>query len=340
MRVIRNLAYNTTYNDANEFRSTIESLVVLSKTVYGDFGNPNILNYLSQGGSVTRFSNEQINEEKEKASLIIKNEDYVDKIFEAENYAFFNGAIRFLFTDRNINYTWSLFNDRFFKTKIYFNEKGVSDEYRDNARLICTLISLFTNWGQCWGNNKIRIGNGIEVWGYIIRNKNLLQPLSDLLDLDIIPSEIIDYSSSIVTETSDNQFREKVKMIHSDMCNNELIEHALGVMGEGIQLNWKYNQFCLYRPNANADRKKYVIGSIRNAIFFDLVDKGIIVTDQNISEIAYFWGWDLYFKHNSIIYRFNTNDLLQRFSDKSEIWEPIEISLDKIKDYFVHLENS
>lgn len=327
MRIIRNLVYNTSYNDVDEFRNTIKTLEVLAATIYERNDAESVLDYFANDGEVGRFDKEQVSEEKEKAYQIQSKEDWANKIMDAENFAFWQGCIRFLFTDRENLYNWDLFDTRFTNAQKYFDVNGVSDEYKRNARLICTFISLFTKWEQCWGNNKVRIGNGVEVWGYIIRNNNLLQPLVDLFDLDTIPLYIEDFSSQI--EKFEVDYEQTEQLAHEDMCNNGLIDEAISIMGEGVILNWRYEQFVLYRPNTSADWKKYVIGNKRNKILFDLRVQGLIKTDQNISGLPYFWGWDIYFENKQTKYYIDRMDKLYVYNEEIEEWESEGISLEQ-----------
>jgi hypothetical protein len=331
MRIIRNLAYNTSYNDVDEFRNTIKTLEVLAATVYEGNDAESVLDYFANDGEVGRFDKEQVSEEKEKAHQIQSNEDWINKIMDAENFAFWQGCVRFLFTDRENVYNWNLFDTRFTNAQKYFDVNGVSDEYKRNARLICTFISLFTKWKQCWGNNKVRIGNGVEVWGYIIRNNNLLQPLVDLFDLDTIPLFVENFPSQIEKVG----YEQTEQLVHKDMYNNRLIDEAISIMGEGVILNSKNDQFALYRPTTRADWKKYVIGNKRNKILFDLRTRGVITTktkeygEQNISGLPYFWGWDIYFENNNTKYYIDRMDKLYVYNEEIEEWENEGISLEQ-----------
>lgn len=327
MRIIRNLVYNTSYNGVDEFRNTIKTLEVLATAVYAENNTKSVLDYFANDGEIGRFDREQVSEEKEKARQIQSNEDWVNKIMDAENFAFWQGCVRFLFTDRENVYNWNLFDTRFTNAQKYFDANGVLDEYKRNARLICTFISLFTKWEQCWGNNKVRIGNGVEVWGYIIRNNNLLQPLVDLFDLDTIPLFVENFSSQI--EKFEVGYEQTEQLAHEDMCNNRLIDEAISRMGEGVILNWRYEQFVLYRPNTNADWKKYVIGNKRNKILFDLRVQGVIKTDQNISGLPYFWGWDIKFENSHTKYYIDRVDKLYVYNEEIEEWESEGISLEQ-----------
>lgn len=313
MRVIRNLSYNTSYNNVDEFRNAIKALEVLSAAVYVESDTRSILDYLANNGEVHRFDTEQVIEEREKARRILLDTNWEYRIAEAENYTFWQGCIRFLFTDKEGTYQWSLFEPRFKNAQKIFDANGVSEEYKKNARLICMFISLFTKWEQCW---EVRIGNGVEVWNNNVRNKMLLQPLSDLLDLDIIPEEIINYSSKIQDGQS-----EYMRMTHEDMCYNGLINEAINIMGEGVILNGRYEQYVLYRPKTTADWKKYSIGNKRNKILFDLRTRGVITTEQNISGMPYFWGYDIEFRADTGRYRVDRYNKFQIYNEETDKWE-------------------
>lgn len=324
MRILRNLIHNTAFDSPEFFLNILNEIESLASNIYAtDRYRRSVLSYFASNGTVNRFTRDQVLEEQEKARRILALNSNSESIYEMENYAFFRGCIRFLFTDRNGEYDWSLFEERAVKVEEYFDKNGVKSAYRENARLICSLISLFTKWEQCWGNNKIRIGNGVEVWSYIIRNRNLQQSLSDLLDLDRIPLSTQEGFTSQI-ESFDIGYEEQERLTHEDICNNGLISEAINIMGEGILLNWKYNQFALYRPNANADWKKYVIGNKRNEVLCDLRSRGIITSDQNISGKPYFWGWNIDFKLETKDFRWNTNDKLCLYDLESQSYLEIE----------------
>jgi hypothetical protein len=324
MRIIRNLAYNTTYNKPEEFGNILKSLETLASNVYAE-PQSTVLTYFKEEGNVERFYGEQVKEEREKARKICEDDSWEAKIIEAENYAFFKGAIRFLFTTETGKYDWNLFDKRFEKAKEYFDEKGVKEEYKKDARLICALISKFTKWEQCW----CPIGHGSETLGYILRNKDLQPAIATLLDMATIPETILNYTSTIAQ--FDAGYKGKEKLAHEDMCNNHLVNEAIDNMGEGIRLNLKYNQYALYKPNANADWKKYVIGNNRNQALADLYDKGIITCAQRIKNAPYFWGWEVDFTYKSEKYRCGRDDKLHKKNNNDE-WEEVCINLNNIVD--------
>jgi hypothetical protein len=133
MRVIHNLANNTIVNGADEFSRAIKSVEkLLSKS-------NSILNYLNENPQIDFFSNWQILEEKIKAQLINKGDNWKKQIESAEKNDCFDGQIGFIlefsgiddFYKKNYNCNWTEQED-----KDYFN---AFENYVDKA------ITVFKN---------------------------------------------------------------------------------------------------------------------------------------------------------------------------------------------------
>ncbi|WP_186822070.1 DUF262 domain-containing protein [Streptococcus sp. HMSC070B10] len=94
-RIFRNLTDNSEINSQERYERAIrginEQINHLSDLIY----------YLSQNNKITGFSIEQVNEEIEKAKLIIEDPTQSEVIFNAENHVYFGGQIRssFYFED-------------------------------------------------------------------------------------------------------------------------------------------------------------------------------------------------------------------------------------------------
>ena len=86
-RVIYNLTENTIVDGTDIFYRTIQSISSLS-----DIKQP-ILNILTSETKITGFSGDQILEEKIKAHLILKSDDWKNAILQPENHPFFKGQI-------------------------------------------------------------------------------------------------------------------------------------------------------------------------------------------------------------------------------------------------------
>ncbi|WP_230657385.1 DUF262 domain-containing protein [Psychrobacter sp. I-STPA10] len=92
MRVVYNLTENTIIDDAENFNnafSAIESLTDYDRSILDVLANDPDL-------QISTFSQDQVVEEKIKANLILKSDDWREAIFDAEAHPFFKGQIGFL----------------------------------------------------------------------------------------------------------------------------------------------------------------------------------------------------------------------------------------------------
>ncbi len=117
-----------------------------------------------------------------------KYQTWEDIIVEAENYAFFKGAIRFLFTNEDGSIVWSDFDEKWRQTKLYFKERANSNEsvmnekYR-NANLLKALFSRFTvqNYNDVlWWRHR-SFNNRPESWLYYLLNSKISGPVHHLM---------------------------------------------------------------------------------------------------------------------------------------------------------------
>lgn len=90
MRLIHNLAENTIYNNENDFIRSIKTINILIPL------SRDILNYLINGNEINGFDSNQLNEEKIKANLIFKSNEWEDQIYLIEQHNYFNGQIGFI----------------------------------------------------------------------------------------------------------------------------------------------------------------------------------------------------------------------------------------------------
>jgi len=92
MRVIHNLTHpdNTIIDSATDFSKAIKSIEKLLPK------SNNILEFLKENPTIDFFSSWQILEEKIKAHLILKDNDWKEKIIKIEQHKYFNGQIGFI----------------------------------------------------------------------------------------------------------------------------------------------------------------------------------------------------------------------------------------------------
>jgi hypothetical protein len=150
MRIIRNLTINTSYDRLDDFKRSIRSVNDLLNE------SNNILEYLSNiDVTVQGFNAQQIREEKLKAQLIRKSDEWHSRILQAERHGYFKGQIEFLFKFsgifdfwlKNNNCDWSeeddtsyqqKFDDYFTKASKIFSTKGLNNfgDYRWERALL------------------------------------------------------------------------------------------------------------------------------------------------------------------------------------------------------------
>jgi Protein of unknown function DUF262 len=315
MRVVWNIVENANITNTESMIGAIRLITDLSKNAH------NIYIHLKDRDISNDFAKDQIEEEKEKARKIIEDPTWEDKIIEAENWSFFKGAIRFLYKNEDDIVDWNKFDDRLIKSNLYFDEKGVKLEYRKDAFLLRALISYFTLWGQFWG---IVYDNEYKTWKSILIDKKWIRPVSNLLD---------ENSNEIFNCTKES------KMISSE-SHNRVIEDLvcsslLANIDDGCKLNWRsdYGKHALYPPKANANWKKYIVGDLRNKVFFDLTEQNIISTNQKISGLAYFWGWEIYFTNNQNGKKYQWWHKLKIQSESGE-WKDVDgVDLNNLREH-------
>lgn len=161
IRVIYNLVNNSAYNQASDFSNSIQEINKLIP-----YSN-NILNHITTLDKITGFDEIQFNEEKIKASLILKESGWEDLIYSTEKHGYFNGQIGFILflsgieeyfnvhnhcqwsDEDDVNFRKSFVKYRNIAFKL-FNEKGLNkfDDYIWERALLAKgdyLITLGSN---------------------------------------------------------------------------------------------------------------------------------------------------------------------------------------------------
>lgn len=144
-RVFRNLVANTDIDGSN--------IGGICKAI-NKIDNSDIYGYLSNGGEISAFTKDQVEEEIAKATQILygaprsDGKSWEEIIIEAENYAFFRGVIRFLLTPKkngdDFKYDFEYFDTKWINAQEYFDKDGVKDgkeKFKSNALLMKSLLA-------------------------------------------------------------------------------------------------------------------------------------------------------------------------------------------------------
>jgi hypothetical protein len=320
LRVVWNIVENSSQSMIGQMR-LIHELSNHSHDIYS---------HLKNGNLTSKFAEEQMKEEKEKARQIIDNPSWEEKIIKAEKTAFFKGAIRFMFTKEDVakedgSYDWNLFDDRLKKSEKYFDKAGVSEDYKNDALLLRALISKFTKWNDFTYDDSnpatIHYNSNTSTWkNDILTSKKYIHPVSKMFDEEDVKN--IDFQN--FTSSLNNS---KGKLFQEDLVKSPF----LSKIESGCIFHWwNYDgKYSLYPYNTKTQRKIYVLADKRNEVLSRLN----VESQHKLENLPYFWGWDIYFKYNGKEYCWQREDFLQE-KGENEAWVKVEnVTLDNLEEY-------
>ncbi|MBP5667750.1 MAG: hypothetical protein J6X32_06350, partial [Salinivirgaceae bacterium] len=302
-RVFRNLVANSEI-DGNNFGKICKTInQVANADIYLDLANEGKLNTFDKG---------QIEEEIAKAKQILNGEQRSDGktweeiIIEAEKYAFFKGAIRFLFTDGEGKVTedsWKLFDNKWVNAKEYFNGDGVCQKYVEGCVLLRTLISYFSKWENFTAPFYV---NSKENWrDYILLNKDLNAQVNRLLSNNIM-CDFENFESDIDDARMRKTQDQLVKTTILDYLNGE----------------WYYlekNNVRLHIWHTNHSNDIYLGDNVHeNEILVSLIDENRIGCGQRIKNTTFFRGENIKFQYNQHCFIYYSNNTVCLMNDN---WE-------------------
>lgn len=291
MRIVWNLVEN---GNVNSIESMIGSLRLIDEL---SLHSHDIYGFLISDKTIkSNVASEQQSEEREKAKKIIEDINWEERIVLAEKYAFFKGAIRFLFRDENGEWDWDNFNKKWNNAQRFFDKEGA---YQKDTMLLRYFISKFTDWSLFEG---MTFDNAGSSWRTVLLDKKWMKPIHEILISDNI--EIEDNYQSVLMSSDNIQ-----KRLQEDLVSTNLLDYIVS--------DCLLHNNVLYPSNAKADWKKYVIANKRNEILSSLYggkildndkQEGKIYTNQKIEiNCDFFWGWNIQFEYvyKSVPYKFH-----------------------------------
>lgn len=280
------IAWNIIENFVEREESYIPALQLIDSIAAKDF------NITQLGDNYNGVAKEQVKEEIAKAKQILNNdcdcvtnkrfgESWEDAINKAEKYAFFKGAIRFLFQDENGNVNWCDFDKKWENAQKYFDCENPI--YLNGKKLLRTLISYFDSW-----DNFINIDydNTATSWKNKLLNTKLTKPLHNFL----MNGNLCDFANYI-PKSSEYKIQEQ-------LVKSELLEQ-LNKSGYYME-----NGHNLHRYYANRNGDIYLGRNRALLLSEDIeVDNGCICDDI-------FYGFNIQFKYDNHFFRWfgNPND--------------------------------
>lgn len=239
-------------------------------------------------------------EEIAKAKQILNGEQRSDGktweeiIIEAEKYAFFKGAIRFLFTDENGDVddkSWKDFDTKWEKAKKYIDKNGeIVEECKTNAILLRALLSRI-NIGENWfGYNK-------EFWHTYLLNSEYQSAIHYLLTTTQLEIE----------QTCTKDWINSDSLLQNVLCHNSW--HILNNW-QGYSVLTRYSQ---RRSNATLHKEIIVLNDLRNKL---LNSNDIeIPQEHKVAETIYLYGWDIQFKYQGKCFQWHRDGYVRMIKD-------------------------
>lgn len=322
MRVVCNLVGNSTID-------TIDAMIARIKLIDELSGHiEDIYEFLADenSGIESKASPEQLSEEVEKAKQILfrhnnpelpeqeKNRDnchdwnWEAVILEAENYAFFHGAIRFLFKNDEDNVEWIDFEEKWKNARLIFTNGGLTEEYKKSAKANRIILSYCRNWEaqiqSYTRNDKYIFGFSSQIW----RDNILLKKgtaANSLLYAESIHHLLMGDGVNESLQLDDTDDYRQIAF--EKLVNTNVIEWAQKKQNtDWNYVRWIYDGLSLYPSREGVILTK----SHRDSILNTLIDNGTITLvigsqiDTKPEKMLYGWDIKFQYKKDGVCYLF------------------------------------
>ena len=204
MRVVWNIVENSGIETISAMIGAMRLIDELSE------GAHDIYNFLSnsQLQIKSNFAKEQVAEEIAKAKQILSGAPRSDGkswegiIIKAEKFVFFKGAIRFLFTQKDIGDDWEHFDAKWANAQEYFDKDGVKDGnennklYKSNALLMKSLLANCDDFEKrIWWH--FEFSNDANRWKRILTSSNWKAAVDAIMGTEITDDETSNFIAKI-----------------------------------------------------------------------------------------------------------------------------------------------
>ena len=260
MRVVWNIIENSTIDSSDTYHAALRLIEKLSNNSHNIYDA--LANHFDDFDLKGQYhAKEQIAEEIAKAKQIVDEEGTPQKyrgtckksggseyqnweeiVKDAEQHAFFKGAIRFLFTKDSIGDDWEHFDKKWENAQEYFDENGVKDgkdtdkQYKTNSLLMKSLLANCDDFEH-------KIKNHFEFSNDDIRWRRILIADHWRNAVDTI------MSSEITKESTENY----VKTVRDELIKNIVDDDLMDFVCNNMSGAWirnvshyNYNYFAIW----------------------------------------------------------------------------------------------
>lgn len=236
----------------------------------------------------TSFVKAQLEEEKLKAELIIKNLAWESELISAEKNLLFQGNISFLLLNKPDIIT---FKSRLNIANKLFSSTGSKDEFANEHLLIRAAISNISSWKKLEDFN---FGDNFANWQLLLRRnfeiQNFIRSLCDLATEKIVLSDLYQKTlsaSNIIGWSSQQSDIDKVKHIHQQLYQDIDFQYWLQAK-EAYKLKWSNNRVYIHRPRSWYDW--VALDTYRNEVITELIKEFGFATKHKCDNANLYWG--------------------------------------------------
>lgn len=276
---------------------------------FGQIKNhPKIMEGIYTVLSEIEFDNpsEQLKEEIEKARQILtgnydgnladlKGKTWEDVIIKVENFAFFKGAIRFLFRNENGEWDWKDFDAKWGNVQRYFDKDGVCDSSEINYKADATVLKAVLYHVEDFDNK-------IEPQKFVLDNKSGTWKNNILLSSD---SDWANAVHQVLMGNLETKKRDEDCLLYQSLYNSNLLNYVANFMpGSRINKIGQCKHSAIYQPrqqtgiipdNYNFSRNKIL--SILEKESIIEINPDIVIASEKNDKI--YKGWHVQFKYGS-----------------------------------------
>lgn len=200
-------------------------------------------------------------EERHKAAQILNDNSFEHLIIEAEQFAFFKGAIRFLFLNSQGEVDWSTFDQKFGTAKRLFCQDGLTASAKNKDDANRKLISHCHNWSRQIEKEVYLFSHSSKAWRSILLDPNYAEPLHQLLLHNSFASPSIPLNDT-------DQYRQ---ISHEIITTGGYLNSINSDLRDRYFIRWYDAGMCLYLRNRKGDT--YFLASDRLSVIKALAEK-------------------------------------------------------------------
>lgn len=277
MCLFRNLIQNSYINRGNLVR-VLDCISYFSEVLNKDTRDFYIVISECNLEKLTGFNSEQIFEEMAKAKQITRKAECEENFRKAEEFAFFKGAIRFLFRDENGKLSdFANYETKKENAKKYFDENGVKDETEKYASDVI-LLRAFISHLEAIPENECIFDNEASSWKNILLKESYSQVVNDIL------------LGNVEQKNSNNSEIER-------LCNDKnLLKYLISEGFKCCRKRWIHNHYALY-PNGWSNGI-FLDCKERDNLLHSLEKEGQITIEKGSGQAFddFIFGWYVVFK--------------------------------------------